>query len=102
MKALPKGLSIIEHKDVLLVKLYNTLIAKVDFASGNVSLDSGLQDIGRLTNHTKKCLNLALEDSDISVRQENFKWIISHIDVDKVTKFYYLDTMGKSSFNMYE
>lgn len=102
MKALPKGLSVIEHKDLLLVKLYDTLIAKVDFVNGDVSINSGLQDIGRLTKHTKKCLNLALEDSKISVRQEDFKWIITHVDVDNVSRYFYLDDAGRSNFNMYE
>jgi hypothetical protein len=101
MKALPKGLSVIEHKNQLLAKLYNTTIADVNLINGDVTINSGLRDIGRLSKHTKKCLNLVLADSNISVRQKDFKWIISH-KVDNFTKFFYLDTQGIAKFNIFE
>lgn len=89
MRALPKGLSIIEHDNKILVKLYNTMIAIVDNNTGVVNLDSGLNDIGRMSQHTKKCLNLVLREKlHVYIKQTNFQWeVIDTLNSSKIADF---------------
>ncbi len=91
----PKGLSVIEVKNSLYAKLYNTMILEVDRTLGTVKLDSGLVDIGRMSKHTKKCLNILLADRGYSVKQKNFKWTVSNLDT--VHEF---DTNGRCEFRL--
>lgn len=71
-KSLPKGLSVIEHNGLLLAKLYDTIIVSLDKKAKVLTLNSG----GWKTKHTKKCINLVLEDYFISVYQKQFEWFI--------------------------
>ena len=102
-KALPKGLSIINHNGLLLVQLYKTLIASVDTNTGLVKLDSGLKAIGRKSRHTKKCLNLALSEFDMVIKQKSFNWTVHHTRQgffnSSQTNYYHFDTEGYCNFN---
>ena len=66
----PKGLSVIEHDNKLLAKLYNTLIVEFNRDNNRLKLRTG----GWYTRHTKKCINLVLNKHGLYVTQEQFKW----------------------------
>jgi len=72
---LPKGLSLIHHEGKTLVQLYNTLIAVID-KTGPAPLFR-LNSGGWQTKHTKKCLNLVLNEYGVYVYQKNFNWYIN-------------------------
>lgn len=71
---LPKGLSVIEHNGQVLCKLYDTMIAIIDLNRSVATLDSGTWR----TKHTKKCLNLVLNEYGIHVVQRDFEWYLSY------------------------
>jgi hypothetical protein len=69
--ALPKGLSVVTHNNIIVAKLYDT---KIVISEGNkVTLNSG----GWLTNHTKKCMNLVLANSYLNVSQKKGQWFVT-------------------------
>lgn len=67
---LPKGLNVVDFNQYVIAKLYNTRIVEVDESTGSVVLRNG----GWPTKHTKKCMNLVLNDFNIYVCQEKFIW----------------------------
>ena len=71
-KRLPKGLSVINHNDTLLAKLYATLIVEFNTTTNSLILRNG----GWRTMHTKKCINLVLKQYGIEVRQRKGEWFV--------------------------
>lgn len=67
---LPKGLSVIEHNNVVLAKLYQTMIVIFDRNTNVLKLNNG----GWETKHTKKCINLVLNKYGLYLVQEKFIW----------------------------
>lgn len=71
-KRLPKGLSVINHNETLLAKLYATLIVEYNTTENRLILRTG----GWRTMHTKKCINLVLAPYGIKVVQRKGEWFI--------------------------
>lgn len=67
---LPKGLSVIDHNNTVLAKLYDTLIVEYDKSLNRLKLRNG----GWQTKHTKKCINLVLNKFGLYLVQEKFIW----------------------------
>ena len=83
IKGTRAGLKIIDFDGSTIHKLYNTDIVKIEYDSTgflNIVLNSG----GYKTNHTKNCMNDALDRFGVKVFQKNFKWFFS-IDNGNVT-----------------
>jgi len=68
----PKGLSVIEHQNQVLAKLYKTLIVVYDKNTNVLKLDNG----GWRTAHTKKCINLVLSQYGYYVKQNKGQWYV--------------------------
>lgn len=67
---LPKGLSIVSIGDIKIAKLYDTNIVEIDKLHNSIILRTG----GWQTKHTKKCINLILNEYDLYLVQEEYKW----------------------------
>ncbi|PCI45842.1 MAG: hypothetical protein COB41_00190 [Proteobacteria bacterium] len=70
---LPKGLKIIRKTNSTDVKLYDTII--VNITDNKVILNNG----DWKTNHTRKCMNLALVDKNVVVSQKKGQWLVSFL-----------------------
>ena len=69
---LPKGLSIVPIKSLTVARLYNTNIVQIDHANNVITLQNG----GWNTNHTKKCINLVMQNYDFNLYQKNYEWFV--------------------------
>lgn len=69
---LPKGLTIVTVPKLTIAKLYDTNIVLVNQETQTITLNNG----GWKTKHTKKCMNLALQQYGLEVRQKNFEWFV--------------------------
>lgn len=67
---LPKGLSVTHIGPYKVAKLYNTNIVEIDNNNNSIILRTG----GWETRHTKKCMNLVLNDLGLKVIQEKYIW----------------------------
>jgi hypothetical protein len=75
MKSTPKGYNAyVESSGKAVVKLYNTIIVEYDLLNRTIKLNSG----GRLTNHTKKCMNYAMANQGYNVSQVKGHWLVTH------------------------
>lgn len=80
---LPKGLSIVDVHGLSVGKLYKTNIVIVNQNLGDIQLNSG----GWMTKHTKKCMNLMLNEYGYNVSQRDFKWYITDTAGNKIEYF---------------
>ena len=80
---LPKGLTIVDVYGLSVGKLYKTNIVIVNQNLGDIQLDSG----GWMTKHTKKCMNLILNEYGFHVSQRDFQWFVSDTAGNKVEYF---------------
>jgi len=71
---LPKGLSIVSIQDSTIVRLYQTNIVT------KVGLKMVLETGGWKTKHTKKCINLILNQHGLNVYQKKNVWYVSKAD----------------------
>lgn len=73
---MPKGYSVSIRDSKLVARLYDTDIVAVE--GKTITLNSG----GWKTNHTKKCMNLALRDvfGQVSVYQKQGDWYVSFLN----------------------
>jgi hypothetical protein len=77
---LPKGLSVVSKQDVTIYTLYQTDIVEINHATKSLILRTG----GWNGPHTKKCINLALKEFSINVRQIKGKWYVFQYDTKNV------------------
>jgi len=78
---MPKGFAHFKDECKDKYVLYKTKIVEIDTSS--IILNSG----GWLTNHTKKCINIALENTGYKVSQKKGQWFVSHPLLDSELKF---------------
>jgi len=86
-KRLPKGLSINPMEGKIVYRLYDTDIVTIDTRLNGFTLNTG----GHYTNHTKKCMNIALLPFGFNVTQKQGQWSIDKVDQDNYRPLNYYD-----------
>jgi hypothetical protein len=79
----PKGFSITPFKDTTIARLYKTNIVVINHTTKTAELNTG----GWYTVHTKKCMNLILNNLGYSIKQKSGQWYISNKDYDDLYEY---------------
>lgn len=70
----PKGMAVVPTNGLTIARLYDTNIVTIDYVNNTIHLNNG----GWETKHTKKCMNIILEQFGYYVYQKDFQWYVSN------------------------
>jgi hypothetical protein len=72
-KSQPAGFSIVQHNGMIIAQLYDTKLVVINEADGTAILNSG----GWKTAHTKKCMNIVMNQFGVNVKAVKGQWVVT-------------------------